>query len=161
MIESVFSKKLQEIVSHTTWGVIAGRGTGSMVTIEFGPKVLRRRRLTNNTLSNDAQCYQGTWGLFIKNALWRLAYDGNLLCNSESDNTEQGEMLLGLSRIEGAIVESVTFDPPNGSLQIILAGNLELYISRYNDSDDDSFAFFTSDTVYTVDSTRNIVVEER
>jgi hypothetical protein len=52
------SVALGEIVGRPCWGFVAGKGTGSNFTMDFGRKLKRARPLTNPHLSGSSRLDQ-------------------------------------------------------------------------------------------------------
>jgi hypothetical protein len=159
---------LQDELSHLKvgrgcWGVIAGSGTGSMVTLDFGEKVKRARPLHNPTLSDEARNYEGEYGLYLQDCDWRLQTRQKVLASSASSNEAGGVMLTGLGQIVGQRVREVTFDPPSFDLAIDFANEIQLLVFCFGKSVEefDHYSFFSPALVYTASSGGELVRASR
>src|ERR1700760_3860825 len=97
---SEFLVALGKLAGLDCWGVIAGSGSGSRVTLHLGKRIKRERPLMNPRLPELVRSHTGEYGLFIENCAWRLDGDSTL-CTSKTPNENDGPMVAGLRSLEG------------------------------------------------------------
>jgi hypothetical protein len=85
------SEELKKLVGNPCWGIVAGLGTGSHISLAFGQKHPRRRVLTNPHLTEDQQRSEGEYILYVTCA-WRLQLPDKVICSSTSSNAEGGPL---------------------------------------------------------------------
>lgn len=134
------------------WSIVAGSGTGSIITMNFGEKVPLKRWLGNETLDPETRRFEGEYALYIECA-WRIRSSEGVICSWTSDNSPGGEMLFGLGRLEGTTVTAV--DLRDGSYDLRLEFNDGLILDVFCDQLDpeegiDNYSFFTREAVLTV-----------
>ncbi|WAC20021.1 hypothetical protein OVA24_01340 [Luteolibacter sp. SL250] len=141
------------------WAFIAGSGTGSMVTLDFGGKVARLRPLKNRHVSEDARNYKGEYCLFLQHCAWRIESADEVICSSSSSNHHGGPMLRGLQRLIGQRVSEATVHAPSFDLVLQFGNGLRLSIFCVVGIDDwDNYTFHTGSHIYA--STYNGHLEE-
>ena len=148
---------LEVLLDKTCWGIAAGSGTGSQVTLHFGDKVKRPRPITNPTLTKDLRESEGAYILYVE-CDWHICSNGQVICDRDSDNVPRGEMLLGLKKLEGAKIvkikssanaELVWLDLQRGSRKLQLA---LLPSSHVGDEPHDNYTLFTPQEGFTLGS---------
>lgn len=110
------------------WSLVAGPGSGSMISMSLGRRIKRDRPIRNPYLSRIQQEYEGEFKVFIQQAAWKLKYQGNVLCTSNDSNEFGGPMLRGLKRLIGKRVHSVYFMRRTGDFKIIFEKQLSLVV---------------------------------
>lgn len=83
-----FESDLSNIVGLTCWGAIAGEGTGSMITLDFGERIPIDPPLGNKALSNELRHFRGQYCIFVEGCSWRLEEKETIICSwGEEQNT--------------------------------------------------------------------------
>lgn len=77
---SSFEADLSKMVGLTCWAVIAGKGNGSMMTLDFGRRVPVYPPLRNERLSNELRQFQGEYCVFVEGCAWRLEGKKRVIC---------------------------------------------------------------------------------
>ena len=75
------------------WSVIAGEGSGSIVTINFGDQVERPQILSNPNLSEEEKKFVGEWSIYTSGSYWSLVVDGWMHVDATFDAQEIGVRL--------------------------------------------------------------------
>lgn len=152
---------LTQLVGMPTWGIVAGAGTGSMVSLQFGDKRLRAKPLKNPCLDALTRNYEAEWSLFIKDAAWRLDSPEEVLCSSKSNNQAGAEMLKGLHQLTGAEVSEVQLFKPGGDLLLAFSNGLKLtlFCDCTNNEEGDNYSVFTPAFTFTVEPKGKWAVE--
>jgi hypothetical protein len=152
---------LNQLVGMVAWGVVAGAGTGSMVSLQFGEKYLRAKPVKNPTLDPIIREYEGKWSLFIRDAAWRLDSEEKVLCSSRSNNQAGAEMLQGLHQITNALVSDVRLSKPGGDLLLTFSNGLELtvFCDCMNEDEGDNYWVFAPSFIFTVKPKGELAVE--
>lgn len=124
---------LSELVGKECWSVIAGPGTGSMVTLAFGEKIRRTRPIKNPSLSEEQRQFEGEFVVFIKDAYWCLYQCGQQLCTSNESNEIDGPLLSGLRQLVGKPIISASVIDNRGAFELANDNGFCLKISCTND----------------------------
>src|SRR5215470_15713937 len=61
-----FEEALNRLVGQLCWGVSAGAGTGSIVDLKIGRKILRKTPVRNPHLSRLQRKYDSEYAIFIE-----------------------------------------------------------------------------------------------
>ncbi len=124
---------LRSLIGQSCWATIAGAGTGSVVSLYFGDKIPRKKRLTNPHLSPEAQGFDGEYVLFIEESAWRIESSEQVLCSSLSSNDNEGPMLSSLHLLQGKRVLDLTLRTPSLDLAVAFEGGLMLSIFNFHE----------------------------
>lgn len=151
-ITTEFRKSLNNFVGQPCWGIVAGKGTGSVISLHFGNKIPSPLPINNPHLSNDLQKYEGEMILFIQ-CVWRIDSEVEVICGCWEDNTKDGSMLKGLQNIVEQKVESIELSLPAWDLAIHFSNLITLKI--FCDQTDlsntaDNYNLFLPKIIYTV-----------
>ena len=155
--------ELQNLRGLECWGVVAGEGTGSHVTLDFGRKIERARALRNPTLPESLRHFKGEFGVFIQNCAWRLDAD-RIVCSSKTPNDNQGAMVRGLQMLIGQHVVTATATLPGHDLVIEFSGahTLRLFCDCFDqERDGDNYSLHSLDRVFTVNAGGGLSLESR
>jgi len=151
----VFENELRKLEGSECWSVIAGVGTGSRVTLDFGRKIKRSTPLTNPTLSEQARHFRGEFAIFIEDCSWRLEKNDAVLCTSKSDNQDGGELIKSIASLVGTKVSSIIASSPASDLQVELSGGY--FLRTFSDcslqeDDGDNVTLFTPNYIISVEA---------
>jgi len=133
----VLRKFLTALRRKRCWSVLAGPGTGSMVTLAFGKRVPRPRPISNPTLTEEQNRFDGELKLFLKDAAWRIDGKRGPVCSSTDNNKRGGPMLRGLNRLVGKKVTSATVAGTAADLTISFSGGLRLLVFSVQTNSED------------------------
>jgi hypothetical protein len=145
---NIIKKRLH---SSVCWSVVAGAGTGSLVSLDFGEKIIRTKPLKNPALSDEQRNYFGENVLYIECA-WRLQTRSEVICSSTSGNLENQSMVDGLRQIIGAHVVKVRAQLPGGDMEIIFDNGISLLIfaDQSNEVEKiDNYTFYSPNFIIT------------
>jgi hypothetical protein len=162
-LEKRLDLELLKLVSKECWRIVAGKGTGSVVSLQIGDKIPRKRRVDNPALPSDIQNFEGEYIVFVE-CVWRLDAVNEVICGAWNDNSEGGKMLKGLKRLVGQRVTSVTLGRPGFDLEIGFSNDLKLklFCDQTNEIDNrDNYMFFTPSEIITISVASKIEVEPR
>src|SRR5579863_4372902 len=110
-IRDHFLNDLRRLEGLHCWGITAGEGTGSHVSLDFGKKVERAKPLRNRHLTEAVRKFTGEFGIFVQGCAWRLDAD-KMICSSKTPNTNDGPMALGLrTLLDQRVVNAATTLP--------------------------------------------------
>ena len=152
------SAALSEVVGRPCWEFVAGKGTGSNFTMDFGRKLKRARPLTNPHLSDAAKRYVGEYVLYVT-CPWRLQTRSTTVTswadarkNRRGVQNNLGLMLAGLAQLKGARVSHVALRGPALDLRVTFDNGLSLVV--FSDETEatgyPAYNFYTSQTSYSV-----------
>jgi hypothetical protein len=128
--------ELSKMIGRRCWSIVAGPGTGSVVSLGLGDKVRRTKPLTNSHLSYDQRMFESEFEIFIE-SFWRLDGPSQVICGGWDDNRPEGPMLTGLRRLEGKeLLDSHVSDP---GLDLVLCFEddlrLRVFCDQINEAD--------------------------
>lgn len=75
-----FKRELAKLQGLECWGVIAGTGSGSMITIELGRRIQRDAPVKNDNISEELRNYCGEYCVFVEGCAWRLEDNETIVC---------------------------------------------------------------------------------
>ena len=116
---------VQNLVDKVLWGVAAGRGTGSLLTLHFGAKLRRRRSLDNPNISESLRTHEGEFVLFVKCG-WHIEQAGIRIADDASSNRSNGKMLKALHLLLRRTVRKVTL--AKNDVSVDFSGNLGIHL---------------------------------
>jgi len=157
---SAFIKYLAGLQGKECWSFIAGPGTGSMVTLDFGEKILRERPLRNPTLTAEQRNYIGEIRLFIQNAGWRIDHHSSVICSSTSSNKLDGLFGKGFRLILNRRVEKVVVSHLGLDLRIEFEGKviLTIFCDQANSEDEAcNYSVHLNKKTFTVESYSKLI----
>lgn len=159
-----FEFALSLLVGKPLWGIIAGWGTGSNVSMHFGQKLRLSKPIQNLHLSEDCRMFSGEYGLFLQGVAWRVLHAGVVICDFNSDNRTGCEMQEGMGRLKDKFVVSVLVDPADWAFKIEFEKDLVLHGAAalaFDDVPERRFDFFMPGFVYSVDEEGSLAVATR
>jgi hypothetical protein len=124
--------------------------------------LLRKRKCRNLSLSENLRTYEGEFILFIECA-WSLAYRGDKICDSSTDNGADGKMLRGLHRLIGANAGQVTISSPPRHATMSFTKDLSLQLTAHVSTEDaaDNYSLVTPEMTFIVGPTLRLRSEPR
>lgn len=126
------------------WSVVAGSGTGSMVSLGFGEKIPRKVRIRNPTLSEEQQMFFGEFCVFIRNSSWLVIKEEKIICSNEDSNERGGAMLEGLSKLIGASVVCGNVKNERGDFELLFDNAISLKV-ECTDDEVNNYTLFDSE----------------
>ncbi len=126
------------------WGVIAGQGTGSHVSLLLGMRIPRSRPIANKHLSEEVRWNDPEFSLFVQLAPWELLRGDTLLCNSDSSNLPGDQMLNGLKALIGEKILKTDLSEDFG-LIIRCTSAVQLKIYHHPESAGENYSIFSPD----------------
>lgn len=151
-IRDGFMQSIQSLSGKLCWDVIGGKGTGSIITLDFGKKIPRRKPLQSKHFSMETQMYEAELSLMIYCA-WRIDSEEQVVCGSNDSNEEQGPMLQGLRRLVDTTVESLDMTFPGYDLSITFSNKLRMHLfcnMMDAEVDSDNYVLFKNEDVFSV-----------
>lgn len=155
-------KRLNALSGKLCWAVTGGKGTGSIITLDFGNKIPRKIPLQNQHISIEKQKFNAETSLVIYCA-WRVDSAEYVLCGSNDSTEEDGVMLQGLKKIVGTHVQAVTVTFPGYDLSIEFNNGLTLHLfctMMDAEVDGDNYVLFEDGYAFGVSSKSIITCEE-
>ena len=151
-----------ELEGLECWAWVAGRGTGSVVSLKFGEKIKRRIPVTNPHISEEARKFEGEYCLFIEGCAWRIEEEEVLGC-SVSSNEPDGAMIEALSQLINKKVVSVSLKYPSFDFSLLFEQGVSLHSFCFLKTADelDNYTLSTRDSAWTVTDHGECVVEPR
>ena len=162
-IRDQFLNDLRRLQGLQCWGITAGEGTGSRISLDLGEKLERAKPLRNLHLSEAVRKFTGEFRLFVQDCAWRFDAD-KIICSSKTPNANDGPMVLGLhTLIDQRVVNAVT--TPSGYdlvVEFSTGAKLRLFCDCFDDvSDGNNYSFHTPDRVFVVKAGGILTSESR
>lgn len=162
-ITTEFIASLNRLIGQVCWGFAAGAGTGSVVSLDIGGKVLRKKPLKNPHISSKQRKYTSEFGLFIR-CIWRIESKTQVICGAWDDNAKGGDMIEGLQRLVGQAISSIKVSKPALDLAVNFNSGLVLRIfcDQTNQAEmEDNYSVFLPDAIYVVSNRSQLRREAR
>lgn len=158
---SKFYAGLKCLIGLECWSIIAGKGTGSIISLNIGNRIPLDKISSNNKIPDIARRYTGEYGIFIECA-WRLDNINEVICGSQSSNEDNGPMLTGLQQLVPSHISDIQLYEPAKDLKIIFDNEyqLNIFCDNTNPEDyEDNYSLFTPDITFLVMSLGRIKLE--
>ncbi len=159
-----FQNVLNIFTGQRCWCSVAGEGTGSIFSLGFGRKIPLSKPLSNMHLSKDKRENTPEYSIMVWSS-WALQKDGNVICDSDYPNDNDGPIVLGLKKLEGKTIKSIEATEPflylnvefdDGYLMKIKCDGEEMY-----GDDGDNYTIFTPEVNYTVTTVFKLIKEKK
>jgi len=141
------------------WSITGGEGTGSVIGIDCGEKIPRKKKLVNPHLTDEQRLYKSELSLLIWSA-WRLDSENGVICSSTDDNSNNGPMITGLKQLIGKKIRNVSIATPMHDMTILFDEGYVLNIFC-DQCENENYSFFTTSKIYTVEAKGEISAEEQ
>ena len=162
MITSNFEKVLEDFIALPCWVSIAGESSGSMVSLFFGPMIARDKALENLKLPEAYRFNRSDHSIFIQLSSWMLEQGDKEICSCDSDNSNTGEMVMGLSKLLGLHVHHIEYIAQQG-LYIDFQGDFTLSIffdaKETHGKDSNNVTIFYPEVNYTINADMKLEFE--
>ncbi len=159
----LFAKQLRLMLGQVCWGIVAGKGVGSVISLKLGCKIAKKKPAKNLRLTEDERNYDPAFNLLIFSA-WRLSNSAGVICGWRDCNGKHSAVIDGLETLRHLSVVEVQLNPVSYDLTLCFEGGLifEIFcdITGAHDADD-NYYYFTPTEVYTVGMSSELLVEER
>lgn len=133
---------ISSMVGLTCWSVIAGPGSGSLVTLSFGKKMPRTTPLRNSKLSAEQRQFEGEYELYIECA-WRLESKDEVICTSTSSNEHGSIREQRLLRLPGQVVSTASISSPGFDLRLCFDYSTSLIVFADQANETDCYVNYT------------------
>jgi hypothetical protein len=143
---------LKHFIGRRCVGFSAGKGTGSVVSLEFEPRRPRQKPLTNPHLTEEQRTSDAEYALFVE-CSWRLDDPREVICGAWDDNSTGGTMLRGLQGIVGHKVEFLRLGEPGLDLEISFENGwiFRIFCDQVNEEDrTDNYSVFSRGEVWVI-----------
>lgn len=162
-IREKFLNYLHRLEGLQCWGITAGEGTGSNISLDFGKKVERARPLRNSHLTEAVRKFTGEFRIFVQGCAWRLDAD-KMICSSKTPNANDGPMALGLRTLvdQRVVNAAITLSGYDLLIEFSTGTKLRLFCDCFDDvSDGNNYSFHTPDWVFVVKAGGILASESR
>lgn len=159
---AVLKQYLRSLSKKKCWSVVAGSSTGSMVTLDFGDRIPRKRPMKNPNLSPEQRGFVGEFSMYLQDAAWRLDGRRGPICSSSDDNDLDGPMVTGLRQLKGRVVKEARIRNSVGDLELAFNGEhvLHVFCVQTNSEDDvDNYSLYAKRKIVSVGPKARITVE--
>jgi len=163
MTALVLESVTKSMAGKECWLIIAGAGTGSVVSLGFGDKKRLERPVKNPCLTNDERLYGPEYSILIYCA-WRLSLLDTIVCSWRDSNEAGGPMLSGLELLRGKKLCEIIIEPIGFDLTLHFEDGLcfQIFCDVTNDYDsDDNYIFFTNEIILSVGLKSEVSIEQR
>jgi len=161
-VKDEFTATLNKLLGEECWGIVAGEGTGSVISIAFGSKIARKKPINNPHLTADQRQNKSEFDLMVSCA-WRLNSDKEIVCSSTDLNDNDGPMVNGLKTLVGHKIKYIDITYPAYDLKLGFDNTLTLYVfcNETNTSDEyDNYVLYFKDSSFTV-GTKSVLTYEK
>ena len=145
---------IQKLINQPCWGVVAGKGTGSIFNLQIGNKIPRKEPLTNPHLSKEIQNNNSEFSLMVYSS-WELLQNDDLICCESDSNENDGPMVNGLKKLINEKITNIQLSDHYHEMTISFTSNFTLEIfcdgNEYGEDYDNYTIFFPTHT-YTITS---------
>jgi hypothetical protein len=162
-LKEKLKNEIHSLIGKECWSIVGGKGSGSVISVYLGGKVLRSEYIDNPSLNEAARKFDAEYDLFVQ-CVWRLDSDKKIICGAWDNNSQNGRMLNGLNKLIGAKIVSVAVFEPAFDLIIEFSNSLKLKIfcdQTKGDEYDDNYSLFTPNEIVSVVCNSHIKVETR
>lgn len=164
MVNRNFEINLKRFIGQECWAVVGGKGTGTVICLDFGLKIPRKNKLKNRHLTEDTRTYRSEFSLFIQ-CSWRLDAEFEVVCGSKESNEEGGERNEGLKKLIHKHVTAIDLIKPAFDLNVHFDEKLilRIFCDETNPDEDekfDNYYLFIPECVFTVSNRSQLIVEE-
>lgn len=149
-VKENFRKEFQNLVGKKCWGIVEGKGTGSVITFCFGEKILREKPVGNENLSEEVQNFDSEFSVFVE-CVWRVDSEHEVIFGAW---TEHEIVRREINKILNQTIDKIDLSEPAFDVKIIFSNGLQLKIfcDQTNKEDrNDNYSFFTPEVIYTVE----------
>jgi hypothetical protein len=131
-----FQECVRNLVGVKCWGVVAGSGTGSVISLQLGKKIRRKVEFTNPYLSREQRRFDPEVEIFVESA-WRLDSPSQVVCGCWDDNRAEGPMKRGLGELVGKVISKAHVDKPGLDLTLAFGEDhkLRVFCDQVNELD--------------------------
>lgn len=136
--------RIDVLKGKSCWSIVAGEGTGSVVTIGFGDKRKKSKPLKNPNLTEEQRNFDSEIEIMVYCA-WRVLSSDSIICSWRDSNELDGEMLKGLQLLKDKKVIEAKLMETTYDLDIIFENGIrfQLFCDQTNDYDsDENFTIF-------------------
>jgi hypothetical protein len=123
--ERLFQEALDRLPGKRCWGVVAGKGTGTIFTLDFGAMFPRASPVRNPHLSRAVRENEAELSL-MAHCAWRIDGPGEVLTGCWESNEADGPMLRGLNALLERTVTATRFTRPGLDLELEFSGGHHL-----------------------------------
>jgi hypothetical protein len=142
---------------------VAGKGTHSRFTLDFGARFPRDRPLKNELLTQVVRENKAEFCLFVQSTPWRVQSAETVVATWQDDEANDGPMVAALDRLVGATVVAAQVAPPAWDLTLTFDNGLTLVVFADGTPrrDFDDYDLATRTTIFTVGMGGRIRTERR
>jgi hypothetical protein len=158
-----FFSTLQGLVGKKCWGFVAGKGTGSVVALDFGEKLKRTRSLKNPHLTQEQRENDAEISLLVR-CTWRLDAPERVVCGAWDSNEIDGLMLAGLQEVVGKNVCAATVGAPAWDLALQFDNGLcfKAFCDRLSEEEaEDNYVLYAPRGTFTVAARSCLLAEPK
>ena len=133
----------KDLIGQECWSIVAGEGTGTMVSIDFGRKFPLKRPVNNRHLSYEQQHHSGEYSIFIQFAAWWVFENDEEIGGWEDHNSNDGVMVASLKRLVGKKVLEIDFYGKEYGFVITFEEHLKIRVQGVDYDDGEEYTDFT------------------
>ncbi|MCJ8311476.1 MAG: hypothetical protein HRU38_02080 [Saccharospirillaceae bacterium] len=140
-ITESFKLELNNIIGKEIWGVVGGRGTGSVISLSIGDKFKTDQPSINPNLTELVKNYDSEYGLMVFSP-WRIESNKKVFCGSHNNNDESGPYNYAFGKILNTTIIQATVSVPSYDLVLSLSnGNsLKVFCALIGMDDNECYA---------------------
>jgi hypothetical protein len=157
-----FQRALSGLVGEECWGVVGGEGTGSIISLKIGARILRAKPHSNPHLSDLVRQNESAYTLLLY-CPWRIDSLSNVVSGSHMSNANDGPMVRGYASICGQKIKAVNCCPPAFDLKLDFENehSLVIHCSAFGMDGDVCYMFGTPQGWFSVGLDGCLAVEAK
>ena len=132
------------------------------MSLEFGEKVKRKKKLTNSTISEIAKIYEGEISIYSV-CTWRLTMKDSVICSAHDSNEVGGRMAEGLKQLVNQTIIDIQLVSPVLDLNLFFTNGYKLSFfcdEVEEDGDEFDYCVFTRHKVFTFGTGGKLLIEK-
>ncbi len=148
-LKQQFKIDLQKLVGQKCWGIVEGKGTGSVITFDFGKQIPREKPVDNPFLSEEEQNFEAEFSLFV-HCVWRVNSTQKVIFGAW---TEHEAVRQEINQIVDQTIKQIELFEPTFGMKVTFSNDLQLdiFCDQTNDEDkNDNYDYFIPEIIYTV-----------
>lgn len=142
--QELFRNEVKKLKGTKFWGIVGGRGTGSVISLSFGEMYPKEISSNNSSLSDAVRNNDSEYSLMV-DCPWRIEDGEVVICGSHHSNEVDGPFQSTFERVVGTKVTSVYCNAPAYDLMLGLSNGIfiKIFCSSIGSDHQECYSFGT------------------
>ncbi|WOT03957.1 hypothetical protein [Shewanella youngdeokensis] len=114
---NLLNSELQNLIGKEVWGIVGGKGSGSVISLKIGEKTKSKTPSKNKHLSKLVRNYDSEFTIMIYSP-WRIENQDNVICGSHHNNDENGPYQIAFNMLLNNSIKNIHISKPGLDLTI-------------------------------------------